>query len=48
MIIRHVLQDGAEVNDIDGKVITAEAFPVLYEAVDRIKKEGVKTEDETI
>ncbi len=39
--IKHVLQDGTEVNSIDGKVIKAEQFGVLYETINRMQKEGV-------
>lgn len=38
--IHHVLKDGTQVDDIAGKVIKADQFPVLYEVVNRIQKEG--------
>ncbi len=39
-MIRHVLADGTEVDDIEGKVIKADEFSVLYEVINRIRKEG--------
>ena len=39
-MIHHILKDGTEVDDITGKVIKAEDFPVLYEVINRIQKEG--------
>jgi hypothetical protein len=38
--IKHILKDGTEVPDIAGRVIKADEFPVLYEVVNRIQKEG--------
>lgn len=38
--IKHVLKDGTEVSDISGHVIKAKDYPVLYEVVNRIQKEG--------
>ena len=37
--IKHVLQDGTEVESIDGKVIKAAEFKVLYEIINRIDQE---------
>lgn len=39
-MIRHVLKDGTAVASIDGHVIKADQFPVLYEVINRISKEG--------
>ena len=44
--IHHVLKDGTQVDDIAGKVIKADQFPVLYEVVNRIQKEGRQTQHE--
>lgn len=38
--IKHVLKDGTQVSDISGHVIKAKDYPVLYEVVNRIQKEG--------
>lgn len=38
--IHHVLKDGTQVKDISGHVIKAADYPVLYEVVNRIQKEG--------
>lgn len=43
-MIYHILKDGTEVDDITGKVIKAEDFPVLYEVINRIQKEGAEGE----
>lgn len=43
-MIHHILKDGTEVDDITGKVIKAEDFPVLYEVINRIQKEGTESE----
>ena len=34
--IHHVLKDGTEVESIEGHVIKAEEFQVLYEVINRI------------
>lgn len=47
-MIRHVLKDGTEVPDISGHVIKSEAFPVLYETINRIQKEGETKEYEAV
>lgn len=38
--IKHVLKDGTQVESIDGKVIKADQFDVLYETINRMQKEG--------
>lgn len=38
--IHHLLKDGTQIDDIAGKVIKAKDYPVLYEVVNRIQKEG--------
>lgn len=38
--IKHVLKDGTEVDSIEGKVIKADEFSLLYEVINRIQKEG--------
>ncbi|WP_298535752.1 hypothetical protein [uncultured Methanobrevibacter sp.] len=38
--IKHILKDGTQIDDIAGKVIKADQFPVLYEAINRINKAG--------
>ena len=35
-----VLKDGTQVESIDGKVIKADQFDVLYETINRMQKEG--------
>jgi hypothetical protein len=45
--IKHVLKDGTQVDDITGKVIKADQYPVLYEAINRMQKEGIEQQDET-
>ena len=45
--IKHVLKDGTQVDSIDGKVIKASDFNVLYEVINRInQKEGDQKTDE--
>lgn len=39
-MIYHVLKDGTVVPDVKGHVIKADDFPVLYETINRIQKEG--------
>lgn len=34
--IKHVLKDGTKVDSIEGHVIKADEFPLLYEVVNRI------------
>jgi hypothetical protein len=46
--IKHVLKDGTQVESIDGKVIKADQFSVLYETINRMQKEGIEQQDETI
>ena len=46
--IHHLLKDGTEVPDISGHVIKSEAFPVLYETINRIQKEGETKKHETV
>ena len=38
--IRHVLKDGTELPDITGHVVKASEHGDLFEALDRMKKEG--------
>ena len=38
--IHHLLKDGTQESDISGHVIKAKDYPVLYEVVNRIQKEG--------
>ena len=38
--IHHILKNGTEVDDIQGHMIKAEEFPVLYEVINRIQKGG--------
>lgn len=45
--IQHVLKDGTQVNDITGHLIKAADYPVLYEAINRIQKEGKQKKNET-
>lgn len=42
--IHHVLKDGTEVDSVEGHVIKAADFPLLYEVMNRIQKEGKKDE----
>jgi hypothetical protein len=43
-MIKHVLKDGSVVDSIEGHMIKAADYPVLYEVVNRIQKEGDNTE----
>lgn len=45
--IHHVLKDGTEVDSIEGKVIKAEEFQVLYEVINRINNRKDQ-KDETV
>ena len=47
-MIKHVLKDGTEVNDIKGHVIKASDYPLLYEVINRIQKEGEKKSNEVV
>ena len=47
MTIHHVLKDGTQVDCIDGRVIKAKDFSVLYEVINRIQKEGDQKNNET-
>lgn len=38
--IHHVLKNGTQVDDVSGYMIKAADYPVLYEVVNRIQKEG--------
>lgn len=46
--IKHVLKDGTQVDSIEGKVIKAKDFTVLYEVINRIQKEGDQKTDEAV
>lgn len=46
--IHHVLKDGTQVDSIDGHVIKAKDFSVLYEVINRIQKEGDQKTYETV
>ena len=48
MTIKHVLKDGTLVESIEGKVIKAKDFSVLYETINRIQKEGDQNTDEAV
>lgn len=39
-MIHHVLADGTVVPDITGMVIKADDFPLVYEVISKIQKEG--------
>lgn len=43
-MIRHILADGTEVDDITGKVIKADEFEVLYQVINRIQEKEQKHE----
>ena len=45
--IKHVLKDGTQVDSIEGKVIKAEQFGVLYETINRIQKDGTNGSEGT-
>lgn len=45
-MVRHILKDGTEVEDITGKIIKASEFRTLYEVINRIEKEGEKQTNE--
>lgn len=38
--IKHVLKDGTQVDSIEGHLIKADEFKVLYEVINRISKAG--------
>ena len=38
MMVRHILRDGTQADSIEGKVIKAQEFGVLYESIGRIRK----------
>ena len=40
--IKHVLKDGTKVDSVEGHVIKAEDFPLLYEVMDRINRKDQK------
>ena len=44
--IKHVLKDGTAVGSIDGKVIKANDFSMLYEVINRMQKEGDQKQDD--
>lgn len=44
--ITHVLKDGTQVESIEGKVIKAKDFSVLYETINRMQKEGDQNTDD--
>lgn len=48
-MIKHVLKDGTEVENISGMVVKAEDFPVVYEVISKIQKgcndEPIQTSD---
>lgn len=48
MMIYHVLKDGTVVPDVEGKVIKADEFTLLYEVISRIQKEGDQKPNETV
>lgn len=39
-MVKHVLKDGREVQDIENRVIKIDDFKPLYEAIKRIQKES--------
>lgn len=41
-MIYHVLKDGTVVPDVKGHVIKADDFPVIYEVINKIQKEGAE------
>lgn len=43
-MIKHILKNGTEVDDITGKVIKADEHPVLYEVINRINEKEQKHE----
>lgn len=38
-MIKHVLKDGRQVDTVEGHVIKADQYPVLYEVINRINQE---------
>ncbi len=38
--INHILKDGTQVDSIEGHLIKADEFKVLYEVINRISKAG--------
>ena len=40
--IHHVLKDGTKVDSVEGHVIKADDFSVLYEVIDRINRKEQK------
>lgn len=43
-MIRHILKDGTEVEDITGKVIKADEFETLYQVISKIQEKEQKHE----
>lgn len=43
-MIRHILKDGTEVEDITGHVIKADEYETLYEVINRIQEKEQKHE----
>lgn len=46
--IHHVLKNGTEVDSVEGKVIRADEFGLLYEVISRIQKEGDQKNNEAV
>ena len=44
-MIYHILKDGTAVDSIEGLMIKADDFPVLYETINRIMEEGEMKSD---
>lgn len=42
--IHHVLKDGSKVDSIEGRMIKANEFSVLYEVISRISQKELKNE----
>ena len=43
--IQHVLKDGTKVDSVEGHVIKADEFSVLYEVIDRINRKDQKKDE---
>lgn len=45
-MIRHILKDGRAVEDIAGRVLSSEEFPLLYGMLSRLRDEAKREKNE--
>ena len=46
-MIKHILRNGTQVDSVEGKVIKAQEFGVLYEVIGRIRNDERHETDDT-